>query len=83
MNKYGIREIVRNPALLKIAPDEVFIIEDKRTQTMMGLYLGPNKAHEFLRAEEKEKMVASAVKIKENSKSVSSTVSHTSLFGEL
>ena len=83
MNKYGIREIVRNPALLKIAPDEVFIIEDKRTHTMMGLYLGPHKANEFLKAEEKEKMLASAMKIKESSKALSSTVGSTSLFGEM
>ena len=32
---YGKRDIVRNPSLLRIAPDDTVVIEDKITQTVI------------------------------------------------
>ena len=65
---YGARDIARNPKLLKIAPDESVVIEDKRSHTMLGLYLGPKLAEEFLAYRKKEALLASAQKIKKSAK---------------
>ena len=45
MNKvYGTRDILRNPSLLRIAPDENIIIEDKKAHKRLGVYLGVDLA---------------------------------------
>lgn len=64
MMTYGVRDIARNPKLLKISPEESVIIEDKRSHAVLGLYIGPKLAEEFLAYRKKEALLASARKIK-------------------
>ena len=64
----GAREILRNPSLLKIAPDETMIVEDKKAHKMLGLYIGAGIADEFLKYQAKAKLLSSAKKIAASSK---------------
>ena len=59
----GSREILRNPSLLKIAPEETLIIEDKKAHKMLGMYIGTQLAEEFIRYQEKANLLKSAKKI--------------------
>ncbi len=59
----GAREILRNPSLLKIAPEETLIIEDKKAHKMLGMYIGVELAEEFMRYQEKANLLKSAKKI--------------------
>jgi len=61
---YGVREITRNPSLLKIAPDEYFVIEDRKSHKALGLYLGTQLAEEFEAYRRKRKLLEAARKIK-------------------
>ena len=64
----GTREILRNPSLLKIAPEETLIIEDKKAHKMLGMYIGVELAQEFMRYQEKAKLLKSAKKIASSAK---------------
>ncbi|MGM0519607.1 MAG: hypothetical protein ACQERD_08175 [Campylobacterota bacterium] len=64
---YGTREIVRNPSLLRIKPNESFVIEDKKSHKQLGMYIGVDLAKEFLEYEKKKKLLQSAKKIREHS----------------
>ncbi len=79
---YGTREIVRNPSLLRIDPDESFIIEDKKAHTQLGVYLGNKLAKEFFDYKQKEKLLKSARKIKASAK-LENTLLEASLDDEL
>ena len=69
MNKiYGTREIIRNPSLLRIDPNESFIIEDKKAHNQLGVYLGNKLAKEFFEYKQRVKLLNSAKKIKESAK---------------
>ena len=63
---FGARDIVRNPSLLKIDPDESFIVEDKKAHKQLGIYLGTNLAREFFEYQKRKALLDSARKIKEN-----------------
>ena len=65
---FGTREIVRNPSLLRINPNESFIIEDKKAHKRLGIYLGTELAKEFFEFKQKQKLLDSAKKIKESAK---------------
>ena len=62
--KYGTRDIVRNPSLLRIDANESFIIEDKKAHKRLGVYLGIDLAQEFFAYRNKQKLLHSATKIK-------------------
>ncbi|MGE4295195.1 MAG: hypothetical protein AB7E49_05785 [Campylobacterales bacterium] len=64
----GAREILRNPSLLKIGPKDTLVVEDKRSHTMLGLYVGTELAEAFLAYQKKAKMLESAHKIAASSK---------------
>jgi len=64
--RYGAREIVRNPSLLRIDPNESFIIEDKKAHKQLGIYLGVDLAEEFFAYRHKQKLLQSAHKIKKS-----------------
>lgn len=64
----GAREILRNPSLLKIAPEETLIIEDRKAHKMLGIYIGVELAEEFMRYLEKAKLLKSAKKIASSAK---------------
>ena len=64
----GTREILRNPSLLKIAPEETLIIEDKKAHKMLGMYIGVELAEEFMRYQEKAQLLKSAKKIASSTK---------------
>lgn len=59
----GSRDIVRNPSLLRIAPTDVIVVEDKRAHKMLGMYIGAQIAEDFIRFQQKEKLLKSAQKI--------------------
>jgi len=61
---YGARDIVRNPSLLRIAPDETVVIEDKKSHKMLGLYIGVDLAKEFEAFRRKQRLLNAAHKIK-------------------
>ena len=63
---FGAREIVRNPSLLRIDPDDSFIVEDKKAHKRLGIYLGANLAQEFFDYKKREELLKSAKKIKEH-----------------
>jgi len=63
---YGARDLVRNPSLLRIDPDDSFIVEDKKAHKRLGIYLGANLAQEFFDYKKREELLNSAKKIKEN-----------------
>ena len=65
---YGTREIVRNPRLLRIDPNESFTVEDKKAHKKLGIYLGTELAKEFFEYKEKQKLLQSAKKIKTSAK---------------
>ncbi|MGD9969367.1 MAG: hypothetical protein AB7S65_02850 [Sulfuricurvum sp.] len=64
----GARELLRNPSLLRIAPNDTMVIEDKRSHTVLGMYIGAEIAEDFLRFQQKEKLLKSAQKIAASSK---------------
>lgn len=64
----GSREILRNPSLLRIAPNDVIVIEDKRAHKMLGMYIGIEIAEDFIRFQQKEKLLKSAQKIAASAK---------------
>ncbi len=37
---YGVRDIIRNSSLLRIKPNDSFIVEDKKSHKTLGVYLG-------------------------------------------
>ena len=63
---FGAREIVRNPSLLRIDPNDSFIVEDKKAHKRLGIYLGANLAQEFVDYKKREELLKSAKKIKEH-----------------
>ncbi|NEW60121.1 hypothetical protein GSY74_02390 [Sulfurovum sp. bin170] len=63
---YGARDIVRNPSLLRIAPTDSFIVEDKKAHKRLGIYLGADLAQEFFDYIHKQKLLKSAMKIKDS-----------------
>lgn len=63
---YGARDIVRNPSLLRIDPRDSFIVEDKKAHKQLGIYLGADLAEEFFDYVDKQKLLKSAMKIKES-----------------
>jgi hypothetical protein len=63
---FGSREIVRNPSLLRIKPDETFTIKDKKSNKTLGVYIGVDLADEFFKYLEKKDLINSAKKIKES-----------------
>lgn len=65
---YGTREILRNPSLLRISPNENIIIEDKKAHKRLGVYIGNDLADKFFDYLEKEKLLESARKIKNSAK---------------
>ncbi len=65
---YGIRDIIRNPSLLKIDSNQTYIIKDKKSNKTLGIYLGTDIAKEFFEYMEKKELLESAKKIKENAK---------------
>ena len=65
---YGSRDIVRNPSILRIEPNKSFVIEDKKSNKTLGVYLGVDLAKEFFDYLDKKKLLEAAKKIKSNSK---------------
>ena len=65
---YGTREIIRNPSLLRIEPNENFIVEDKKSYKRLGVYLGVELAEEFFVYKEKQKLLKAVKKIKKSAK---------------
>jgi len=63
---YGARDIVRNPSLLRIDPNDSFIVEDKKAHKKLGIYLGIEVAEKFFEYKKKEALLSSARKIKES-----------------
>jgi len=63
---YGTREILRNPSLLRIEPNESIIIEDKKSHKKLGVYLGTELAEEFFAYRKKYQLLKSAQKIKDS-----------------
>lgn len=59
----GARDILRNPSLLRIAPTDTLVVEDKKSHKMLGLYIGADTAKEFLEYRERAKLLNSAKKI--------------------
>ena len=43
----GARDILRNPSLLRIAPTDTLVVEDKKSHKMLGLYIGTDTAKEW------------------------------------
>jgi len=64
---YGSRDIVRNPSLLRIDGDASFVVEDKKAHKKLGVYIGVELADEFFNYLKKQKLLASAHKIKASS----------------
>jgi hypothetical protein len=64
----GARELLRNPSLLRIAPNDTMVVEDKRSHTVLGMYIGAEIAEEFIRFQQKEKLLKSAQKIAASAK---------------
>jgi hypothetical protein len=65
----GTRDILRNPSLLRISPNDSIIIEDKRAHKILGVYLGTTLAKEFILYQKRAKLLQSAKKISTHSKS--------------
>ncbi len=65
-NTYGARDIVRNPSLLRIEPEESFVVEDKKAHKRLGVYLGTKLAEEFFAYRKKEALLKAAYRIKES-----------------
>jgi hypothetical protein len=65
---YGVRDIARNPSILKIGSQEIVEITDKRANKLLGIYIGEGLAKDFVAFLEKKSMLESAKKIKELSK---------------
>ena len=64
----GARDILRNPSLLRIAPTDTLVAEDKKSHKMLGLYIGADTAKEFLEYQAKAKLLSSAKKIAASAK---------------
>ncbi|WP_456457345.1 hypothetical protein [Nitratifractor sp.] len=65
-DSYGARDLVRNPSLLRIAPEESFIVEDKKAHKRLGVYIGPKLADEFFEYLRKKELLEAARKVKES-----------------
>ena len=63
---YGARDISRNPSLLRIADNENFIIEDKKSHKQLGVYMGMKLAKEFFEYKKKKALLDAAHKIKKS-----------------
>jgi hypothetical protein len=61
---YGSRDIIRNPSLLRIEENDSFIVEDKKSHKMLGVYLGVKLAEDFFNFTKKQELLASAKRIK-------------------
>ena len=70
----GARDILRNPSLLRISPNDSMIIEDKRAHKILGVYLGASLAREFILYQIRDKLLQSAKKISTHSKSENITL---------
>lgn len=66
---YGARDISRNPSLLRIAENDEFIIEDKKSHKKLGVYIGMKLAEEFFAYKKKKALLDAANKIKESANS--------------
>ena len=66
---YGARDISRNPSLLRIGENENFTIEDKKSHTKLGVYIGMKLAEEFFEYKKKKALLDAARKIKQSAKS--------------
>jgi len=75
---YGARDIVRNPSLLRINPTDSFIVEDKKAHKRLGIYLGSALAEEFFNYIDKQKLLKSAMKIKESASYENSLIEESS-----
>lgn len=75
---YGTRDIVRNPSLLRIESTESFIVEDKKAHKRLGVYLGVDLAQEFFDYIHKQKLLKSAMKIKESARHENSLLDESS-----
>jgi len=64
--KYGSRELVRNPSLLRVRPDESFIVEDKKSHKELGVYIGTELAKDFFNYLRKRELLRAASRIREN-----------------
>lgn len=64
----GARDILRNPSLLRIAPTDTLVVEDKKSHKMLGLYIGADTAKEFLEYQTRAKLLNSAKKIAASAK---------------
>lgn len=64
---YGARDIVRNPSILRVDPNESLIIEDKKAHKTLGVYLGIELAKDFFAYQKKKKLLDAARSIKANS----------------
>ncbi|WP_428024630.1 hypothetical protein [Arcobacter sp.] len=62
--KYGSRDIIRNPSLLRIDENDSFVVEDKKAHKTLGVYLGTKLAEEFFNYTQKRELLKSALKIK-------------------
>ncbi|HZF70318.1 hypothetical protein [Sulfuricurvum sp.] len=60
----GTRELLRNPSLLRIDPQETLIIEDKKAHKTLGIYMGVEAAKEFEAYRAKAQLLESARKIR-------------------
>ncbi len=65
---YGVRDIVRNPSILKIGAEEIVEIEDKRANKLLGIYIGKGLAKDFVSFLEKKSLLESAKRVKELAK---------------
>jgi len=63
---YGLRDIIRNPSLLRIEENGSFVVEDKKAHKTLGIYLGIKLAEEFFNYTKKQELLKSAKKIKNN-----------------
>ncbi|HRF57650.1 MAG TPA: hypothetical protein PLV58_09665 [Campylobacterales bacterium] len=64
----GARELLRNPSLLRIAPSDTIIVEDKKRHKTLGMYIGVEVAEEFMEYQKRAKMLLCAKKIAASSK---------------
>jgi len=64
--KYGSRDLVRNPSLLRVRPDESFIVEDKKSHKDLGVYIGTELAKDFFDYLRKRELLRAAARIRES-----------------
>ena len=61
---YGSRDIIRNPALLRIEENSSFIVEDKKPIRLWAFILDTKLAEEFFNYTKKQELLKSAQKSK-------------------